>query len=274
VIRWSAHLHLLFTEWPLAERFQAAAEAGFTRVETWSAFELPRAQLIDAVERAGVRLGGFNLDSGDMPNGDRGFLNLPGRRDAVLANVEEALELAERLDTPVINALAGNRVGDDHAAELAVIEERVRELASLARGTGTTFVIEPLNPHDNPRYVLSCLDDAVALVERVADPHVGLLFDVFQIARMGLDPVAEIERTHGLIRHVQVADVPGRHAPGTGTIDYAAVFAKLENLSYDGSVGLEYRPRAGEDTVGSLGWLPVAERTAGSATYPLARVAS
>jgi len=87
-----------------------------------------------------------------------------------------------------------------------------------------------------------------------------MLFDAFQVARMGLDPVEQLERHIGLVRHVQIADAPGRHAPGTGEIDYPAFFAALERLGYDGAVGLEYTPADGQDTDTALAWLPEAER--------------
>ena len=260
MIRWSAHLHMLFKEVPLLERFQAAADRGFTLVECWSPFEVPLDDFEAAVRASGVRLGGMNVDCGDMPAGDRGFLNLPDRREAVLDNAREAIALAERLGTPNVNALVGKAAGDDRAAELDEIATRLGELAELAEGTGITILVEPLNDLDSPGYLVNTPDEAAELIGRVGRPEVAMLFDAFQVARMGLDPVGELERHAAVIRHVQIADAPGRHAPGTGNIDFAAFFGGLDRAGYTGAVGLEYLPAEGEDTDAALAWLPAGER--------------
>ena len=260
MIRWSAHLHMLFKELPLLERFQAAADRGFSRAECWSPFEVELDAFEAAVRGSGLELVGINLHSGDMPGGERGFLNLAERRDAVLANAQEAVGLAERLDTPSINALVGNLAGADRAAEVDEVARRLGELGALADGTEVSLLVEPLNNLDSPRYLINTPDEAAELIERVGHPRVAMLFDAFQVARMGLDPVEQLERHLPLVRHVQIADAPGRHAPGTGDVDYPAFFAALERLGYDGAVGLEYLPADGEDTDAALAWLPREQR--------------
>jgi hydroxypyruvate isomerase len=145
-------------------------------------------------------------------------------------------------------------------AETDEVVRRFGELARLADGSEVTFLLEPLNNLDSPRYLVNTPDEAAELIGRIDRPQVGLLFDAFQVARMGLDPVEQLERHFGLVRHVQIADAPGRHAPGTGEIDYPAFFAALERLGYDGAVGLEYTPADGQDSDAALAWLPKAER--------------
>jgi hydroxypyruvate isomerase len=259
-MRWSAHLHMLFKEQPLLGRFQAAADRGFSVVECWSPFEVELDELVAAVSAAGVELAGFNLHSGDMPGGDRGFLNRPAERHDVLANAEDAIALAGRTGTPNVNALVGNQNGGDRSSELYEVVRRLGELGGLAEGTDVAFLVEPLNNLDSPRYLVNTPDEGAELIERVGHPKVQMLFDAFQVARMGLDPVEQLERHIGLVRHVQIADAPGRHAPGTGEIDYPAFFAALERLGYDGAVGLEYTPADGQDTDAALAWLPEADR--------------
>jgi hydroxypyruvate isomerase len=252
---------MLFKERPLLERFQAAADRGFTLVECWSPFEVPLDRFEDAVRASGVQLVGINLHSGDMPGGERGFLNLPEERDAVLANAREAIALAERLGTRSINALVGNAGDDDRAAQIDQVATRLGELGALAEGTAVRILVEPLNDLDSPRYLINTPAEAAALIARVGHPQVTMLYDAFQVARMELDPAGELERHAELISHVQVADAPGRHAPGTGTIDYPAFFDALERVGYDGAVGLEYAPAEGQDTDAALEWLPVGERS-------------
>jgi hydroxypyruvate isomerase len=195
-----------------------------------------------------------------MPAGDRGFLNLPERREAVLANAEEAISLAERLATPNINALVGNRADGDRADEVDEVVRRLGELGALADGSGVSLLVEPLNNLDSPRYLINTPAEAAEVIERVGHHGVAMLFDAFQVARMGLDPVEELEHHLPLVRHVQIADAPGRHAPGTGDVDYPAFFAALERLDYDGAVGLEYLAADGEDTDAALEWLPREQR--------------
>ncbi len=258
--RWSAHLHMLFKEQPFLERFQAAADRGFSVVECWSPFEVELDEFEAAVSAAGVQLAGFNLYSGDMPGGDRGFLNRPAERHDVLANAEDAIALAGRTGTRNINALAGNQNGGDRAAELYEVVRRLGELGERAEGSDVTFLVEPLNSLDSPRYLINTPDEAAELIGRVGHPRVAMLFDAFQVARMGLDPVEQLERHLPLVRHIQIADAPGRHQPGTGEVDYDAFFAALERLGYAGAVGLEYTPADGDDTDAALAWLPEAER--------------
>jgi hydroxypyruvate isomerase len=259
-MRWSAHLHMLFKEQPLLERFQAAADRGFSIVECWSPFEVDLDDFEAAVRAAGVELTGFNLHSGDMPGGDRGFLNLSRERRDVLANAEDAIALAERTGTRSINALVGNQVESDRRPEVDEVVRRLGDIARLAEGHDVIFMVEPLNSLDSPRYLINTPDEAAEAIRRVGHPQVRLLYDAFQVARMGLDPVEELERHFDLVQHVQIADAPGRHAPGTGEIDYPAFFAALERLGYDGAVGLEYTAAEGEDTDAALAWLPEADR--------------
>jgi hydroxypyruvate isomerase len=259
-MRWSAHLHMLFKEVPLVERFQAAADRGFSTVECWSPFEVELDDFEAAVRDAGVELAGFNLHSGDMPGGDRGFLNRTKERRDVLANAEDAVALAERTGTSRINALVGNQVDGDREAEVDEVVRRLGELGRIAEGSDVTFMVEPLNDLDSPHYLINTPNEAAEVIGRVGHPQVGMLFDAFQVARMGLDPVEQLERHIELVRHIQIADAPGRHAPGTGEIDFPAFFAAVERLGYDGAVGLEYTPAEGEDTDAALAWLPEAER--------------
>ena len=258
--RWSAHLHMLFTELPFLERFQAAKERGFECVECWSPFADAISSVATAVERAGVQLAGFNLPAGDMAAGDRGYLNVPGVRDGVMECAREALELADRLSCSSINALVGNQVGSDHAAERAESVTSLRQVAQLAEGHEVSILVEPLNSLDNPRYLVNTPDDAAGVIAEVDHPRVGMLFDVFQVARMGLDPATELRRHAATVRHIQIADAPGRHAPGSGSVDFATFFGVASKLGYSGYVGLEYRPTDDQDTDSALAWLPQEHR--------------
>lgn len=240
----SAHLSMLFRELPYLERPRAAAEAGFTAVETWWPGDEDAVPWAEEVRRLGLRVTCVNADGGDVDAGERGFLNVPERRAFVLDSCRRAVELAARCGAPRIHVLAGReREGEPRAAQLARAAEMLAECADLAAGAGVDVVVEPINALDVPGYLVPTPADALALIQTAARPNLGLLYDAYHHARAGGDPVAEVGELVPLIGHVQYADCPGRGAPGTGEIDLDAFVRALEDSGYDGAIGLEYDPR-------------------------------
>lgn len=255
-MRYSVNVSILFTEVPFLERFARARDAGFTAVELW----WPRGEDLDAtraaIEDAGVDVVGLNFDAGDMPAGDRGLISDPARRDAFRANVPVALELAHAVGCTKLNALAGHELpGLEREAQLELARENVRFAADAAADQGADVLIEAVNTIENGPYLLSRTDDAADFVRSVDRHNVRLQYDAYHMQRMEGNLVATIERHLDAIAHVQIADSPGRGQPGTGEINFDFVLARLEELGYDGHVGLEYKPPGG-DTEASLAWLP------------------
>ena len=236
--RTAANCSMLFTDLPLLDRPAAAAAAGFAGVEFWWPFgtAAPPDDEVEAfaaaVAGAGLPLVGLNLFAGDMPAGDRGTAGLPGREGEFAASVDIAAALGARLGTGVFNALYGND-GDDRVAEgnLALAVERLPG----------TVVLEPLSGAD--RYPLRTAADALAVCDRV--PGTALLLDVHHLSVNG-DDVAAVIRDHtDRIAHVQVADAPGRHEPGTGSLPIHDHLTALAAAGYGGWVALEYAPTPG-----------------------------
>lgn len=260
-----AHLSMLFTELPLLERPRAAREAGFDAVECWWPFDTvavpPEAEVdafVSAITDAGVRLISLNFFAGDMAAGDSGLVSWPGREAELAESVEVALDIAGRLGTRRFNALYGNRL--DGVAPQEQDELAAATLESLARRVGEfdgKVVLEALS--GRPAYPLTTTADALAVLDRVDRPELTLLTDLYHRAVVGdIDAVAEHAGRTG---HVQLADAPGRHEPGSGTVDLDRHLAALEAAGYDGFVGLEYLPTT--DTVISLDWLPRERRAVG-----------
>lgn len=242
-MRYDVNLSILFTELPLLDRPAAAKAAGFDAVELWWPFDTPTPAeseldaLAGALDDAGVRLVGLNFDAGDMAAGERGLLSSRSTSDRFRANVDVAVGLAGRLGCRTLNALYGNTSGDtDH--ELAL--ENLSRAVAAARGIGATVVIEALNSYESPDYPITSSKAALEIVDQV--PGTAFLADFYHLHRMGEDLTALIANHADRFGHVQIADVPGRGQPGTGEIDYPAVLALLAASSYDGSVGLEYKP--------------------------------
>ena len=264
-IRFDVNASILFTELPLLERPAAVAAAGFDAMELWWPFAdpVPSAGELDglrtALNDAGVRLVGLNFDAGDMAAGDRGLVSWPGQDQRFRDNVDVVVDFAAGLGCDILNALYGNRVeGVDPSAQDELAMENLAYAARAAQRTGATVVVEAINSHENPRYPLDSTKDTLALLGRVAEAtgasNIGFLCDVYQLARMGED-VCDVVTSHAdQIKHVQIADVPGRHQPGTGELNFDAVLTALHDQGYSGYVGLEYKPSGA--SADSFGWLP------------------
>lgn len=254
-MKFSANVSILFKEEPFLERFGRAARAGFSAVEFW----WPSGEDLGAVEKAigdaniGVAL--FNFDAGDMAAGDRGLAGDPEREERFRENVPSALELAQRIGCPRLNALVGHEASDIHRGEqLALAQRNVRFAADEAKKVGIEVLVEAVNTFENGPYLLHTTTQAVEFVRGVGRENAKIQHDLYHMQRMEGNLVANLREHVGLIGHVQIADSPGRGEPGTGEIRYPYVLSVLEELGYSGYVGLEYNPTT--STEESLSWLP------------------
>jgi hydroxypyruvate isomerase len=265
-LRFDVNCSILFTELPLLERPAAAAAAGFEAVEFWWPFAgpVPRDHEADAFLRAiadaGVSLVGLNFAAGDMSQGHRGWLSQPANSAAFRDNIQACVGLAQRAGCTTLNALYGNRVdGVPGQAQDDLATENLALTVKAAAGAGATVVIEALNSYESPRYPLVSSAAAVAVVDRVRQhtgaANIAFLADLYHLGRMGEDLAAVLRGNIGKIGHVQIADVPGRGAPGTGETAFGPLFAELARLSYPGWVGLEYKPADPAGSPASFGWL-------------------
>lgn len=249
--RFSANLSFLFGEHPFLDRFAAAAAAGFTAVEYMFPYEHPAAEVKARLEDAGLEQALFNLPAGDWAGGDRGLAAHPGRVDEFREGVGRALEYAEALGCPRMNCLAGLRL--DGVEQWDVLVENVRWAAGRLAAEGRTLLVEHVNDKDVPGFLLPTTSDVLRLLDAVGDPAIRLQFDVYHAQRMEGDLVHRLRALRERIGHVQIADNPGRHQPGTGEIDFPFVLGELDRSGYEGFVGLEYVPEP--DTLASLAWL-------------------
>jgi hydroxypyruvate isomerase len=254
-VRLSPNLSMLWTDLPLAGRFERAAAAGFAAVELWWPGEAMALELQQLCRDAGVEVALLNVPAGDMGAGERGLASHPARAGEFRAGVDAALEAARGTGCHRFNALLGLwTAGVDPDAQLACARENLTWAADRAAAEGATILLEPVNVADNGPYLFPATDDVVDFIHALDRPNARLQADVYHMVRSGEDPLLMLERHFDLIGHVQIADAPGRGEPGTGAIDFDAVFALLEDRGYDGWVGLEYRPSTG-DTGRSLEWL-------------------
>ncbi|MFF1293834.1 MULTISPECIES: TIM barrel protein [unclassified Streptomyces] len=272
--RFNVNLSILFTELPLLERPAAAAAAGFTAVELWWPWidsPTPEQSELDAlrtaIEDAGVRLTGLNFYAGRLPGPDRGALSLPGEEsERFRANIDVAAEFAESLGCKALNALYGNRVeGVDPAEQDALALENLVLAARAADRIGAILLIEALNKPESPLYPLVSAPAAAGIVAKVNEAtgldNARFLMDLYHLSMNGEDLPSVIEEFASITGHVQIADNPGRGAPGTGTLPLEELLDQLRKAGYEGYVGLEYKPGERPSTE-AFGWLPAEARAA------------
>jgi hydroxypyruvate isomerase len=261
------NLSMLFTEVPVLQRPAAAAAAGFDAVEVWWPFDMavpPEAEadrFVGAIRDAGVHLVGLNFFAGDMPAGDRGLVSWPGRVSEFRDAVEVAVGIAAELGCRAFNALYGNRIdGADPAEQDELAVDNLAFAAQAASRIDGTVLVEPVS--GAPRYPLRTAADALAVIDRLPQQrhNIRLLADLYHLRVNGDDLDAVVDRLVDRIGHVQIADAPGRHEPGTGSLDIDGHLAKLAAGGYDGYVGLEYRPTGTSED--SFHWLPRERRSA------------
>ncbi|MEV1024748.1 TIM barrel protein [Streptomyces sp. NPDC050264] len=272
--RFNVNLSILFTELPLLERPAAAAAAGFTAVELWWPWvDAPTPEqseldaLRDAIKDAGVQLTGLNFYAGQLPGPDRGALSIPGEESAKFrANVDVAADFAASLGCKALNALYGNRVeGVDPAVQDELALENLVLAARAADRVGAVLLIEALNKPESPACPIVSAPKAIEIVDKV-NAATGLgnatfLMDLYHLSMNGEDLPAVIDAYADKTAHVQIADNPGRGAPGTGSLPLEELLGRLTKAGYQGYVGLEYKP-GDAPSAESFGWLPHEARAA------------
>jgi len=254
MLKFAANLTMLYTELDFLDRFAAAQKAGFTGVEFLFPYAYPEAEVARRLNAAGLEQVLFNLPAGDWAAGERGITALPDRVDEFRAGVPRAIAYAKALGCTQINALAGKvPAGGDVAAMHATFVDNLRFAAQALGEAGIRLVIEAINTRDIPGFFLSTSAQAFAIIDEVGSPNLRFQYDIYHMQRMEGELAATLEANLSRIGHLQLADNPGRHEPGTGEINYPFLFTVLERAGYDGWIGCEYIPQNGTDA--GLGWL-------------------
>lgn len=251
--RIAANLTMLFTEVPFLERFEAAAKAGFSAVEFLFPYEYQPAELRARLQGNGLKLVLHNLPPGEWSKGERGIGCHPDRVAEFRAGVGRAIEYAGALGAPQLNCLAGIAPAGAAAPKLrATLVDNLRYAAEKLKAAGMKLLIEPINYYDIPGFYLNRTQQALDLIAEVDSDNLYVQYDIYHAQRMEGELANTIKANLGKIAHMQLADNPGRHEPGTGEINYRFLFGWLDSIGYDGWIGCEYKPRA--TTEAGLGW--------------------
>jgi hydroxypyruvate isomerase len=250
----AANLTMLFNEVDFLDRFDKAAQAGFRGVEFLFPYAYPAQAIAARLDRHRLQLVLHNLPAGDWAGGERGIACHPGRRAEFEAGVGLAIEYARTLGVTQLNCLAGivpRGVEPDQAH--AVLVANLRFAAARLKDEGIALLIEPINTVDIPGFFLHGTRQALDIIRATGSDNLFLQYDIYHMQRMEGELAATIEANLPLIRHIQLADNPGRGEPGTGEINYRYLFERLDAIGYDGWVGCEYKPRT--TTAEGLEWL-------------------
>lgn len=251
--RFNANLSMMFNEVPFLDRFAAAAKAGFSAVEFLFPYDFPKEQVKEALDRAKLKLILHNMPPGDWAKGERGMAILPGREAEFRAGVARAIDYATHLGCPQIHCMAGLvPAGASQAAMRETYIANLKYAAAEAAKAGLRLLIEPINPRDIPGYYLNTSKQGIEIMDAVGAPNLYLQYDIYHMQIVEGDLAPTMERLLPRIGHMQLADTPGRHEPGTGEINYPFLFGHLDRIGYQGWIGCEYRPAG--DTVAGLGW--------------------
>lgn len=252
--KFAANLTMLFTEVPFLERFALAKQAGFANVEYLFPYEFRASELKQKLAENGLRQVLFNLPPGNWTAGDRGIGASPDRIKEFRAGVGTAIEYAIELGVTQMNCLAGKRVaGYSEEEHWATLLENVRYTAEQLQKHGMRLVIEAINHFDMPGFFLNRTEQVLRLIDKAGLPNVFVQYDVYHAQREEGELAATLRKHIKQIAHIQIADNPGRHQPGTGEINYPFIFRELDALGYQGYISLEYVPES--DTQSSLGWI-------------------
>lgn len=252
--RFSANISMLFKESDFFDRFDRAAAAGFKGVEFLFPYEWDKEELAERLRRNGLELVLHNLPAGDWSAGERGLACLSGREGEFKDGVARAIEYARALNCPRLNCLAGiPPVTQPQQQTVGTLVSNVRYAAEETARHGIRLLVEALNARDVPGYYLNSTRQAVELLKAIDRSNVFIQYDIYHMQVMEGDLTRTISEHLQMIEHIQLADVPGRHEPGTGEINFPNLFKAIDDMGYRGWLGCEYVPS--QSTEQSLRWL-------------------
>lgn len=252
--KFSANLSMLFNEVPFLERFEAAAKAGFTGVECQFPYAFDMNQIAEKLTSHHLEMVLFNLPAGNWEAGDRGIAANPGRVGEFRDGVGKAIEVGKKLGVKQMNCLGGlapEGVSEDRIYQ-AFVDNLIFAAGELKKA-GIRLLVEPVNSRDVPGVYLSHTQKALDLIRDTGADNIFLQLDIYHMQRMEGELANTIKANIARIGHMQLADNPGRHEPGTGEINYRFLFPFIDELGYDGWIGCEYHPKT--TTVEGLGWI-------------------
>lgn len=248
-LKFAANLSLLWPDLPYLDRFEAAANAGFTAVEVLFPYDIAVKETQAAMSMNGLDMILINAPPPNYTGGARGFAAQPEQKDRFRHDMTRVFRYAEALGVSFVHVMTGEGQGD--AARQTLIDNLA--WAAHVAPPGLTLTLEPLNPVAMPGYFMNDYGLAADVIAEVAAPNLGLQYDSYHAQMIHGDAVAVYDAYAGITRHIQIGDAPRRSGPGTGTVDFTALFSRIEASGYAGWISAEYHPDGPTDK--TLDWM-------------------
>jgi len=256
---------MLYTELDFVARFAAAARNGFTGVEFLHPYAYPKEQLAEALLKNRLKQVMHNLPSGNWEAGDRGIACDPNRTGEFKEGLDRAIEYARTLGCNQLNCLVGIKPPGLPAIKAhETVVDNLKYAAPRLQAQGIRLLLEPVNTYDIPGFFLSTTEQAMAIMDEARELNLFLQLDIYHMQMMEGNLANTLEKHLRRIAHIQLADVPGRHEPGTGEIRYDFIFQYLDKIGYTGWIGCEYKPL--KSTEEGLGWMSLGKQAASGAS--------
>jgi len=254
MLKFTANLSLLFTEVALIDRFKAARQAGFNAVEIQFPYELSAAAIKDQLDEYGLKLVLFNVEAADLLQGGEGLACVPEKRDQFKQAVAQTIEYAQLLKPEAINVLPGRCLNNSRLEQyLETFNENLCFAVEAFSPLGIKTVFEAINTRDMPGFIVHSGAQMLSVLDQLNRPGLFMQYDIYHMQMMNEKPERFITEQADKIGHIQFADCPGRRQPGTGQVDFERIFSVIEESTYSGWVGAEYKPVG--TTTESLCWL-------------------
>ena len=253
MLRFSANLSLLFTEVPLQQRFKAASEQGFKAVEIQFPYELSAETIRQELDAQQLKLILFNVAADDLLQGGEGLAAVPEKQQQFKLAIAETLAYARTLKPNAINILPGRCFDKTRLSSYQqTFNENLRYAIDAFSPLGIKTVFEAINTIDMPEFIIYSSKQMLAVMQEINHPDLLMQYDIYHMLMMQEDPASFIPQYAYKIGHIQFADCPDRHQPGTGNMDYQQIFSLIKASLYHGWVGAEYKPL--NNTLTSLNW--------------------
>ena len=241
--KFSANLTMMFNEVDFLNRFEKASKAGFKAVEYMFPYDWPKNQLADMLGAHSLKQVLHNLPAGDWAAGERGIACLPDRKEEFRQGVEKAIEYAKALNCSALNCLVGLTPAEESQERiLETLTDNLQFAAEIMQKEEIRLLVEPLNNIDIPGFHLVRTRDAIRLFDEIHHPNIWLQYDIYHMQKMEGNLINTIEFNLDRIGHIQLADNPGRHEPGTGEINFSNLFNAIDAAGYKDWIGCEYIP--------------------------------
>lgn len=251
--KFAANLSMLFTEYPFIERFAQASHSGFQGVEYLFPYDFPANELASQLNRYNLTQVLFNLPAGNWQEGERGIACHPNRIAEFREGVAQAIEYAQALHCGQVNCLAGKHPGGYSVEQCyETLVSNLRYAAEALANADIALVVEAINTNDIPGFFINNTQQVLNVLQDVNHPNLRYQYDIYHMQIMEGNIANTITRYQDKIGHIQLADNPGRHEPGTGEINYPWLMNYIDQLGYQGWIGCEYIPST--TTAESLAW--------------------